>query len=329
MGEIVLVAEMACAHEGNLESVFKMIEVAANANVDVIQFQFFQTEENVIPGQPNFNLSEQLKLPLEEYSEIFSFSRKNNLKVWATVSDVVSAKESNKYGPEMWRIHSSDINNISLIGYLCKTSIPISFSVGGSTLEEIEHAIRYTRNHGGRVKALIHGFQGYPTPIDEVNLAFIKTLKDKFNITVGYQDHTDGEDVLNFTIPAMAMCYGAEIIEKHFILDRSNKGVDYHSSLNPDELASFVRQMRRVHSAIGCGYGRSFGEFEMKYRKSVKKGFVFRRDLPAGSTISPSDLKMVRLEDLYIFGIEMEKIIGKKLKENVLRDQKVEWRLLQ
>lgn len=329
MNGITIVAEVACAHEGNLDSLFEMIEVAGRVQVDAIQFQFFQAGENAIEGQPNYDIAVQLELPLEAYSEIFRRSRAHSLKVWATVGDVVSAEEANKYSPEVWRIHSGDINNITLIEYLCETNIPIVFSVGGSTLEEIEYAINYTREHGGEVHALIHGFQGYPTPIDEVNLSFIKTLKNRFNIAVGYQDHTDGDDSLGFIIPAMAICYGARIIEKHFTLDRSKRGIDYQASLNPDEFEVFVSQMRRLYPAAGCVGRRVFGAAEEMYRKRFKKGLVFRRGLYAGSKVAYSDLKMVRVEDIKVFGNEIETVAGKALKTEVSKNQMVEWDLFE
>ena len=329
MSKITIVAEVACAHEGNTKSLLNMIKAAAKAGVDIIQFQFFQIEENAIPGQSCFDLGKRLEIPIEMYNEIFKYSKELDLKVWATVGDVISAKEAYKYTPDMWRVHSSDINNISLIKYLCQTRIPLSLAVGGSTLKEIEYAIDYIKENGGEIKALIHGFQGYPTPVDEVNLSFIKTLKKRFGIVVGYQDHTDGEDPLGFIIPAMAICCGAEIIEKHFTLDRSKKGVDYHASLNPDELIKFVRLIRRANAAKGCVNCRSFGEAEQRYRKTFKKGLVFKRDIVAGDKIESQDLKMVRAENLKVFGTQIKEILGRKLKTDVAQNQVVEWRFVE
>lgn len=154
-------------------------------------------------------------------------------------------------------------------------------------------------------------------------------MKNRFNIAVGYQDHTDGDDSLGFTIPAMAICYGARIIEKHFTLNRSKRSIDYQASLNPDEFEVFVSQMRRLYPAVGCAGRRAFGAAEERYRKKFKKGLVFRRGLSAGSKVAYSDLKVVRMEDIKVFGNEIETVAGKALKTEVSKNQMVEWSLFE
>jgi N,N'-diacetyllegionaminate synthase len=321
--KLTIVAEVACAHEGDMNSLLKMIEAASEAKVDVIQFQFFQAEEITVENSELYPLARRLQIPISFYENIFSFSRTKALVVWATVGDLVSAKSAYDFRPEMWHIHSADINNAQLIEFLCDTNIPISFSVGGSTMEEIEYAVKLVSRLGGKIEALIHGFQGYPTPIEEANLAFISTLKDRYDCSVGYQDHTDPDDTIATGLSLMALAYGAEIIEKHFTLDRAKKGIDHHASLNPNELAAFVLQVRRARVALGSPDRKTFGEREAEYRKTFKKGFVFRHDLPSGTNICKSDIKIVRCDDLEIYGNKLLEVIGKTLIHDVKKDQTV------
>jgi sialic acid synthase SpsE len=318
---LTIVAEVACAHEGDMNSLLKMIEVASQAKVDVIQFQFFQAAEISVESSELYPLACKLQIPLSFYDEIFSCARRKGLDVWATVGDLISAERAYGFMPDMWRVHSSDINNASLIEFLCGTNIPISFSVGGSTMEEIDYAVKLVRQSGGEVKALIHGFQGYPTPIEEANLAFISSLRAKYGCSVGYQDHTDPGDPLSTSLSLMALACGAEIVEKHFTLDRSKKGIDHHASLNPDELAVFVLRVRGARSALGSAEGRIFGACEAEYRKTFKKGFVFRRALPSGTRVSGSDIKIVRSDHLEIYGNRIGEVRGRTLKHNVEKDQ--------
>jgi N,N'-diacetyllegionaminate synthase len=321
--KLTIVAEVACAHEGDMNSLLKMIEAASEARVDVIQFQFFQAEEITIESSELYSLAFKLQIPVSFYEKIFSYSRGKGLDVWATVGDLVSAKRAYDFKPEMWHIHSADINNAPLIEFLCGTNIPISFSVGGSTMEETDYAVKLVSELGGKIKALIHGFQGYPTPIEEANLAFISTLKDRYDCLVGYQDHTDPDDPIATGLSLMALAYGAEIIEKHFTLDRAKKGIDYHSSLNPNELAAFVLHARRAQVALGSPEKKIFGEREAEYRKTFKKGFVFRHDLSSGTNICKSDIKIVRSDDLEIYGNRVLEVIGKTLIHDVKKDQTV------
>lgn len=321
--KLTIVGEVACAHEGDLNSLFEMIDVAARAGLDVIQFQFFQADEITTPTASIRDLALKLQLPTSSYKEIFDRSRAKGLRIWATAGDLVSAKEAFNYQPEMWRVHSGDVNNLPLIEFLCKTGVPISFSVGGSTPDEIDYALNSVSRLGGQIKALVHGFQGYPTPIEEANLSFIRTLKDRYVYQIGYQDHTDPEDPLATGLSLMALAYGAEIIEKHFILDRSEKGIDHHSSLNPDELSQFVAQIKRAWLALGSPDKSMFGKKEAEYRKTFKKGFVFRRPLSLGDKLSIDDIKIVRCDDLEIYGNRLKELLGKTLKHDVKKDQTV------
>lgn len=325
----IIVAEMACAHQGDVKQVYQLIDAAADAGVDVVQFQFFQAREVAVPGSDHFNLARQLELPISEYSSFIDYARTRSLKVWITPGDVVSAQNAYPCKPDFWRIHSSDIHNLSLIQYLCETGLPISFSVGGSTIEEIEFALGLCHSKGGKVELLVHGFQGYPTPVAEANLRRIKTLKDHFRIKMGYQDHTLGNNPLGYVLPAMAMCSGAEVIEKHYTLDRQQKKIDYHSSLNPQELKMFVSQLRSAAEALGSPNSEVFGVKEREYRKTFKKGFLFRRNLSAGTEITAEHLKIVRHQDLQVYGNQIQEVIGKRLRRDVKENDIVCFQILE
>jgi N,N'-diacetyllegionaminate synthase len=321
MNKLKIVAEIACAHEGDMNMLLEMIKVAGEAKVDVLQFQFFEPTETTLDGSEIRELACSLYTPLDFYEKLFIESRRLGVEIWINPADVVSAKASEPFKPDLWRIHSSDINNLELITFLCTTGVPISFAVGGSTPAEIDYAIEKVTSLGGTVDLLVHGFQGYPTPITEANLKAISELKERYQVNIGYQDHTDGYDPLGFILPAMALALGAMVIEKHYTLDRDKRGIDYHASLNPDELIKFTKQIREVSLSLGEGISREFGEMEGKYRKNFKKGFVFKTDLERGHKISAVDLKMVRTNDLEIYGVDIDSVLGRELKISVKKDE--------
>jgi len=328
MDKLKIVAEIACAHEGDMNMLLEMIQVAGEAKVDVLQFQFFEPSETTIDGSEIRDLACSLYTPLDYYETLFIESRKYGMEIWINPADIVSARASVPFKPDLWRIHSSDINNLDLLTYLCTTDIPISFAVGGSTVAEIDYAMEKVASHGGRVDLLVHGFQGYPTPVPEANLRAVAELKSRYQVAVGYQDHTDGYDPLGFILPAMALSLGATVIEKHYTLDRDKRGIDYHASLNPDELITFTQQIRGAYESLGHGLEREFGEYETVYRKNFKKGFVFKEDLGQGHRLGAEDLKMVRTDDLEIYGVDIDSILGKELNTSVSKDTVVRRRYL-
>ena len=278
MNKVNIVAEVASAHNGDINKLIKLIKIAKKANCDFIQFQFYNSDEISIRGTEDYKINKKLEINSKYYPKIFNVCKKLKFPFWAMVSDIFTAKKINMYKPSMWRIHSSDIDNEELIKYFIKTKIPMSLNTGGSTINEISDCIKYVKKNRGKIKLLCHGFQGYPTPIDEANINYIKTLYEKFKINVSYQDHTSPELKLVNDFSNIAIALGAKVIEKHIIIKRNKNNADFHSSFEPNELIKFVKQIRIYERALGAK-NKNFSVKEKIYRETFKKKYVYKHDL--------------------------------------------------
>ena len=169
----------------------------------------------------------------------------------------------------------------------------------------------------------MHGYQAFPTKIEESNLEFLKTLKEKFGQPVGFMDHVDGSDPLSQILPLVAIGFGASVIEKHITLDRKAKGIDYESALEPPAFKEFVSKVRKMEQAIGKGVC-NFSEDEKQYRKRMKKSIVAREAIPKNVTIKREMVAFKRGRE-GISPMEVEKIIGKKSKTMIQKDESIQW----
>ena len=225
---------------------------------------------------------------------------------------MAKANEVNGY-----KIHSSDLTNLVLLNLIKDTSKKIFLSTGGSTIEEIAYATNTLKNSKKRL-VLMHGFQNYPTQIDNCDLLKIKMYKNIFgkHCDIGYQDHLSGEDPLNFTTPLIAIGMGAQFLEKHVTMDRSKKGVDYYSSLEPKEFKSFVNLVRDSERSIGEN-PESINKKEENYRNNVKKVWYLKKNIRKGDKIKENNLIMKRPADNYVNCTNIEDLINKKSLENI------------
>lgn len=309
-----VIAEAANSHEGSLEVAKKLVRAAADAGADAVKFQKFVVEELLVSTHPDFNLFKSLQLKDDEWRELFDYGRELGIIVFADVFDIQSAEFMSSLNVPAYKIHSTDLSNPDLLKYVEAKGKPIFLGVGATYLDEIEKALTLLHKE----VVLVHGFQAFPTRIEETNFKFLKTLRDRFHCLVGFMDHVDGSDELANILPLVALGYGACALEKHITLDRSKKGIDHESALNPNEFQKFVRLVRKVELAIGTGENL-FSENEEHYRLKTKKSIVARRDIRAGEVVTHEMLAFRRARR----GrppMEANKIIGLAVPKSMKRD---------
>jgi N-acetylneuraminate synthase/N,N'-diacetyllegionaminate synthase len=200
-----------------------------------------------------------------------------------------------------------------MLKQIAKKGKPIILSTGMSTLDEVGEALKIIRENGTKDIILLHCITSYPAKKEEANLKVIETLKQKFNLPVGFSDHTQG-----IIISIAAAALGAVLIEKHFTLDRNLPGPDHKASLEPKELKEMVDAIRDVEKALGNGVRKlTVGEEEIK--KIARRSIVAKVKIPKGTTITEKMLDVKRpgtgIEPKY-----MNKIIGKKTKKDIMPD---------
>lgn len=243
-----------------------------------------------------YDLITRLELSQNEWLKVINKIKKNNILFFAAGYDVDSIKFLIENGVDAFKIHSTDTSNPEVLKEVVKSRKPIFLSCDASKVEEVKKAIDFLRKNGADDVILMHWYQGFPTRIEDNHLNYIKTFRRLFGLNVGYYDHVDGGSILAKIIPIMAIGYGAQVIEKHFILSRKEKGIDYESSLNPDDFIEFIDCVRNAEKAIGQKNIRDFTDSEIYYRAYCKKSIVACCDIQRGQKITRDKVIFVRSE---------------------------------
>ncbi|MFA5839234.1 MAG: N-acetylneuraminate synthase [Candidatus Margulisiibacteriota bacterium] len=289
-----IIAEAGINHNGSLAVAKKMVDVAAAAGADAVKFQTFNPESMVSRQAPkaqyqlrNTNCNEsqlemlrQYVLTYEEFKILQAYCPKRHILFLSTPFDLESVKLLLALGLPIFKIPSGEITNypyLKMIGSLKKKVI---LSTGMSNMQEIGAALKVLIKAGTKKSniILLHCNTQYPTPMEDVNLNAMQTIKERFGVNVGYSDHTLGIEV---AIAAVAL--GAKVVEKHFTLDRKMDGPDQKASLNPIELNDMVKAIRNIEKALGSN--------EKKTTKSERNNmFIARKSIVALKVINKGEL---------------------------------------
>jgi N,N'-diacetyllegionaminate synthase len=304
-----IVAEMACAHEGSPDLAYELVDIAADAKSDAIQFQIVSVKDVVAPYHHIYEAGLKLEISHRDWKEIISYAKSRGLDVWVNAFDLSSLRFADMPEVDVIKLHSADLSNPGMLELAASIGKPMSLSTGGSTIDEIGHAVTYLRSAGVNDLLLMHGYQAFPTKVNESYIGFINTLSTLFTCPVGYQDHTEGGTDMAFILPITAVSLGAALLEKHITIDRSLKHTDYESALNPDEFRRFVELTREMDSAIGNGNVVPLSDDMIKYRHSFKKSIVASRFIKKGEILSKDMLCFLRADVGYA-PTEIDNIIG-------------------
>lgn len=292
-GKVLIIAEMANSHKGDLARAKKITESAAAAGADAIKYQKFTADELAEPSHQNYQLYKKLEMSIADWKELVNFARTKGLKVLFDVFGVKSASEVSKLGIDGYKIHSSDVTNPHILKFLGLGRKTIFLSAAGCLPNEIDEAIKILSKKRNREIILMHGFQGYPTKVQDLNLHRIATLKKRYELKVGIMDHTSGDSKLARIVPLIGIGFGADVIEKHITLNRSQKGLDYYSALNPDEFTEMVYLIRQTERSLGS-YNLELSSNELKYRIVHKKNPVAIKFIKKGSKLTEAMFEFKR-----------------------------------
>lgn len=317
---IYVIGEMACSHEGNPDLAHKIIKGVGEANADAIQFQIWSLKDLMVPYHSDFDKLSRIELSQGIWTELANYVKEQYpaLEIVTCVYEHKSVDLGERMGVDAYKLHSSDLSNPSMLKYVAATGKRIDLSIGASSLDEIQKALELIKAKSDCEIWLMYGYQNFPTPIDAVNLRYMKTLKKLFDLPIGYQDHSDAETQEAFWLPAAAIGLGVDILEKHVTHDRSFNGADHEAALNVgEEFSRFVMMVRNLEKAMGSASPRPFSDEEKRYRKYCKKSIVASRDLPAEIIISQADLIFMRAKELGLPPDESWRLIGKKINRSI------------
>lgn len=328
-----IIAEMAWSHDGSLENAKKIVKAAFAAKADSISIHLTYMPEYMVQSYKTLKagaskavagslykfLSEK-NLSESDWSELIKYAKSLNLIVLAMCNDNHSVDFAIKHGIDSFVLSPASMIETELIKNISKTGKPIFIRIGGAYSSEIDDTVALISKNGSKKIALIHGFQSFPTEPQEMNMNFIETLKKKYLLPVGFADHVDAESSLAISIPLVALAKGANIIEKHITHDRSLKGIDHESALNPDEFAKMVEDIRIVEKAFGKYTIEHLSEKELNYRNVVRKRVVALADLSKDEEITREKFILKRAND-GIYPNEFEGIIGRRIKKPLKKDE--------
>lgn len=331
MGRTYIIAEAGVNHNGDFELAKRMILEGKKAGVDAVKFQTFITSNLVSSiarkaeyqmkssdhNESQQDMLKKLELSFHEFSLLKDYASELQIDFLSTPFDEESIEFLNSLDMPFWKIPSGEITNLPYLIKIAKTKKPIVLSTGMCTIEEIEEALNVFSGYKRDDITLLHCNTEYPTPFHDVNLYAMKTLKEKFNVNVGYSDHTQGIEV---TIAAVAL--GATVIEKHFTLNRNMPGPDHKASLEPSELEEMVRGIRNIEVALGNGV-KEPSNSEIKNITVARKSIVAKRDIKKGDIFTEDNITTKR-PGQGISPMEWFKLLGKKATKDFLKDDFIE-----
>ena len=293
---VFFIAEAGVNHNGSIKNAKKLVDIAKKCGADAIKFQSFKTENIILEKAPKskyhiettgsnkvqswFELLKTQEMSKDMHYEIFKYCKKKNIIFLSTPYDYESVDLLDKLGVSAYKIASTDNQNIPLLEYISKKNKPTILSTAMSTLDEVAFSFK-TLNKKLKDKVIILQCTGnYPSINSDSNLNVMKTYQQKFKCIFGYSDHTTG-----FTNTIAATAMGANVIEKHFTIDKKMFGPDHRMSLSPNELEETIKLVRLTSLSLGS-FEKKILESEKKNRKILKKSLVSNTFIKRGTRLS-------------------------------------------
>ena len=332
MDKVIIIAEAGVNHNGDFDLAKKLIDAAANANVDYVKFQTFKADKIVSKSakkadyqiknindndDSQYAMLKKLELPEEWHYKLLEYANYKNIKFLSTGFDIESIDFLDNLGIQIYKIPSGELTNKPYLQHIAKKKKEIILSTGMATMQEIKDAINVLIDAGAdkSIISVLHCNTEYPTPMKDVNLKAMNRIAEELKVKIGYSDHT-----LGIEIPIAAVALGAKIIEKHFTTDRTLSGPDHLASLEPDELKLMVTSIRNIELAISGNGIKEPSESEKKNISIVRKSLHFKTNLESGHVLTSDDIIVIR-PGTGISPMKIDEFIGKKLLISVIANE--------
>lgn len=333
MEKTIIIAEAGVNHNGSLELARKLIDKVVEANADYIKFQTFKADtlvnkaarqaayqkNNLGKEESQLEMLRKFELTFEDFRSLDTYCLERGIKFMSTPFDPESLDFLASLGMDYMKVPSGEITNLPYLRKIAWTRIPVIMSTGMCRLGDIEDALSVLCKNGTSIEdiTLLHCNTEYPTPMVDVNLKAMETLRSAFGTKVGYSDHTKGTEV-----PIAAVAMGATVIEKHFTLDRTLPGPDHVASLEPHELKAMVDAIRNIELAMGSSV-KKVSSSEEKNIAVARKSIVALRPIKKGETFSETNLTVKRPGD-GLTPMKWDEVIGLTAKRDFNEDELIE-----
>jgi len=326
MSKVFIIAEAGVNHNGSLDLAKEMIDKAALAGADAVKFQTFKTEnlvtksarkadyqiDNTQSEESQYDMLKKLELDLNAHHALMDRASEKGIQFLSTPFDLESANSLLELGLPIFKIPSGELTNLPLLRLIGSFNKEIILSTGMANLKEVSEALAALIKAGTAKEniTILHCNTDYPTDMRDVNLKAMLTIENELGVNIGYSDHT-----LGIEVPISAVSLGAQIIEKHFTLDRNMDGPDHAASLTPEELKNMIQSIRNIEKALGDGIKKPTSS-ELKNKEIARKSIFYVRSLRKGQSIRAEDLTTKRPGD-GLSPMNWDNCIGKILVKDV------------
>jgi len=330
MDRVLVIAEAGVNHNGNLQMALNMVREAKNAGADIVKFQTAKPElvisrfaekaeyQKINTGseESQLDMCKKIHLKFEDYIIVKKLCDDVGIQFLSTPFDIESIYFLNDMVP-FWKIPSGEVTNYPYLVEIAKTGKSVVMSTGMCELQEIDEAIKVLKTNGTSDITLLHCNTQYPTPYKDVNLRAMETLRNRYKVKVGYSDHTKGIEV-----PIAAVALGAEVIEKHFTLDKNLPGPDHKASLEPKELAAMVSSIRNIEEALGSP-NKTVSDSERENIAIARKSIVAAKNIKKGEVLTVDNLTTKR-PGTGISPMRWNEVLGSKAIRDFVEDEVIE-----
>lgn len=324
MSKTFIIAELSANHNHNLQTAVDSIKAAASIGVDAVKIQTYTADTITLncrkddfilkgglwDGESLYELYQKAYTPWEWHEELFKVAKEEGVMMFSTPFDNTAVDLLESLGNPIYKIASFEIMDTELIRYAASKGKPMIMSTGVATEQEIEEAISACREVGNNDITLLKCTSEYPAKISDANLAMIPDMKRRFGVKVGLSDHSMGS-----LVPTVAVALGAEVVEKHFILDRTIGGPDAAFSMNKEEFMQLVKDIRDAESSLG-NVDYSLTPAKEKSRLAAGRSLYVAKDIKAGEVITHENIRCVRpgysLHPRYL-----NEVLGKKARHDI------------
>lgn len=331
-----IIAEAGSNHDRKLEHAFKLIEIAKEAGADAIKFQTYSAETIYSKKTPKpdymkkkglsaeketlWDVIKRIEMPRDWHPKLKAYCDQQGIMFLSTPFDLKAVDELEAVGIEAYKIASFEITHLPLVEHAARQGKPIILSTGMADLADIESALDAIYRQGNRDVALLHCAINYPPRYEDLNLRAMTTMRQAFQLPVGFSDHT-----LDIISDVAAVALGANVIEKHFTLDRKLPGPDHPFALEPAELKMMVKAIRNTEKSLGSAV-KKHTDAEKELYKIGRRSLVAACRIPKGTKITREMLEVKRPG----YGIPtklMENVIGRTARIDIDEDDILSWEM--
>lgn len=335
-----IIAEAGVNHNGDIELAKELIHAAKETGADAIKFQTFKAatlvnktaekaqyqKQNSSNSSTQYEMLQALEISEVDHYVLSALAASLNIEFMSTGFDEETIDFLIALGVRRLKVPSGEITNIPYLEHIAQKNLPLIMSTGMCDIDEVRHAIETIRPfYGARLKeylTLLHCTSNYPAAFQDVNLKAMQTLASEFDVPVGYSDHT-----LGILIPTLAVGLGAQVIEKHFTLDKTLPGPDHLASMTPNEMTELVQAIRDTEAALGDGVKKP-ADNELPIRELVRRSVTLKHSMAKGSHITKDDLILLR-PGSGICPADLPKLIGSELALSLPEGTTLRWEHIQ